>query len=243
MKFPLTAHRLRLTEIMMYHFGESLSRYPMRRVRVFSVCAFLALAGCETIKPQPALPPPATKPSPPAEIVPPKLPPAGTAGLLRQVSWSDLPGWQAEDPAEAWGAFLASCQTLVRQDAWRDICAVAESIKSPDRETARRFFEFSLTPFQLVQVDGSEEGLITGYYEPLLRGSRKPSPRFRHPLYGLPDDLLVVDLTDVYPELKGMRLRGRIEGRRIVPYYDRAQIEQGRGTLAGREIVWVDDAI
>ena len=123
------------------------------------------------------------------------------------------------------------------------MCAVAENIRNPDRETARRFFESSLTPFQLLQGDGSEEGLITGDYVPLLRGSRKPSARYRHPLYGLPEDLLVVDLTEVYPELKGMRLRGRLEGRRIVPYYDRAQIEQGRAATAGREIVWVDDAI
>jgi membrane-bound lytic murein transglycosylase A len=62
-------------------------------------------------------------------------------------------------------------------------------------------------------------------------------------LYRVPDDLLVVDLAEVYPELKGMRLRGRLDGRRIVPYYDRAQIEQGSAALSGREIAWVDDAI
>ena len=91
--------------------------------------------------------------------------------------------------------------------------------------------------------DGAEEGLITGYYEPLLRGSRKPTSRYRYPLYGVPDDMLVVELGDVYPELKGMRLRGRLEGRRVVPYYDRAQIESGQAPLRGKEIVWVDDAI
>ncbi len=207
------------------------------------LCALLAFAGCETLKPPPAPPPPAPKPAQPAQVPTTTTPVVGTAGTLRQVSWSDLPGWRAEDPAQAWDAFLASCGALATQDAWRDICTVAESIKHPDRETARRFFEFNLTPFQLASVNGGEEGLITGYYEPLLRGSRKPSARYRHPVYGQPDDLLVVDLTDVYPELKGLRLRGRIEGRRIVPYYDRAQIEQGRGALAGREIVWVDDAI
>jgi membrane-bound lytic murein transglycosylase A len=59
----------------------------------------------------------------------------------------------------------------------------------------------------------------------------------------VPDDLLVVDLGDVYPELKGMRLRGRLEGRRVVPYYDRAQIDSGPAALRGKELVWVDDAV
>ena len=218
----------------------------MRRGRVLSLCLMVVLAGCEAVAPRPAppAPPPVTKPEP-SPGVPVAKPPvaAGLAGAMRQATWSQLPGWEAEDPAQAWDAFLASCRTLASQDAWRDLCAVADSIKSPDRDTARRFFEFNLTPFQLTQADGGEEGVITGYYEPLLRGSRKPSARYRHPLYGMPDDLLVVDLTEVYPELKGMRLRGRLEGRRIVPYYDRAQIEQGRAPLGGREIVWVEDAI
>jgi membrane-bound lytic murein transglycosylase A len=218
----------------------------MRRARAFSLCMLLALTGCEAIAPRPAPPAPApvAKPAPPPEIPAVKPPAAaGLAGAIRQATWRDLPGWDADDPSRAWEAFLGSCRALASQDAWRDICTVAENIGNPDRETARRFFEFNLTPFQLTQADGTEDGLVTGYYEPLLRGSRKPSARYRHPLYRLPEDLLVVDLTEIYPELKGMRLRGRLEGRRIVPYYDRAQIEQGRAALAGREIVWVDDAI
>jgi membrane-bound lytic murein transglycosylase A len=84
---------------------------------------------------------------------------------------------------------------------------------------------------------------MTGYYEPLLRGSRSRSERYRYPLYGVPDDLLTIDLAEVYPELKGMRLRGRLDGRRVVPYYDRAQIEQGQAGLEGIEIAWVDDEV
>jgi membrane-bound lytic murein transglycosylase A len=164
-------------------------------------------------------------------------------GALSQASWNDLPGWKAEDPAQAWQAFLTSCRALGNQDAWREICAAAASIGSPDREAARRFFEARLMPFRVTRADGGDEGLITGYYEPLLRGSRKVSARYRYPLYGVPDDLLVVDLGEAYPELKGLRLRGRLEGRRIVPYYDREQIGQGRVALSGREIAWVDDAV
>jgi membrane-bound lytic murein transglycosylase A len=216
----------------------------LRGLRAFCLCALVLLAGCETIQPRPA--PPASAPAPTPAPVPPRetpKPPAAETGVLRQASWRDLPEWQAEDPSQAWDAFLIGCRALVKQDAWRDICTVADSIQRPDRETARRFFESNLTPYQLVDAEGGEEGLITGYYEPLLRGSRKPSARYRHPLYSVPDDLLVVDLTEVYPELKGLRLRGRLDGRRIVPYYDRGQIELGQAAIRGREIVWVDDAI
>ncbi len=224
----------------MMHFSESPPRHQAQGSRALCLAALLALAGCVGTKPPPA---PTPKPVPSTETPVAKPPAAATAGMLRQSSWLELPEWHEEDPAQAWEPFLAGCRAIGKRDAWREVCAAAENLKDPDRQQARRFFELNFTPFQLTRADGGEEGLITGYYEPLLRGSRKPTGRYRHPLYGLPDDLLVVDLTEVYPELKGMRLRGRIDGRRIVPYYDRAQIEQGRGALAGREIVWVDDAI
>ena len=209
-----------------------------------ALAALLVLAGCETVKPPPEPAPPKEPPAPPKEPPPaPKPPPAGMAGVLRQASWEQLPGWREDDPSAAWQAFLTSCKSLSRQEAWQGACAAAQAAGQPRREAARAFFEFHFTPFQVVHADGSEEGLITGYYEPLLRGSRKPSARYRFPLFGVPDDLLVIDLTEVYPELKGMRLRGRLDGRRVLPYYDRGQIEQGRAPLAGRELVWVDDPI
>jgi len=164
-------------------------------------------------------------------------------GALRQASWNDLPEWRAEDPAQAWQAFLTSCRALGNQGVWREACAAAAGIANPDRDAARRFFEAHFTPYRVTRADGADEGLITGYYEPLLRGSRNATARYRYPVYGVPDDLLVIDLAEAYPELKGLRLRGRLEGRRVVPYYDRAQIGQGRAPLVGRELVWVDDAI
>ncbi len=227
----------------MQHFIESPLQQQMRSLRALLCGSLLVLAGCESIQPQPAPPPPAPKAVPPKVTPAPKPPAAGMAGALLQANWQDLPEWQEENPALAWESMLVSCRALAKQDAWREVCAAAASIKDPDRLQARRFFELNFTPFQLTHADGGDHGLITGYYEPLLKGSRKLTSRYRHPVYGLPDDLLVVDLTDLHPELKGLRLRGRIEGRRIVPYYDRAQIEQGRGAIAGREIVWVDDAI
>jgi membrane-bound lytic murein transglycosylase A len=163
--------------------------------------------------------------------------------LLRQAAWPGLPGWREENPALAWDAFLTSCDALREKEAWRDVCTVGLQINKPDRDTARRFFEINFTPYRIASPDGGGEGLVTGYYEPLLHGSRKPSGRYRYPLYGVPDDLLVIDFAGLYPELKGMRLRGRLEGRHVVPYYDRAQIENGEAAVRGKEIAWVDDAI
>ena len=87
-----------------------------------------------------------------------------------------------------------------------------------------------------------QSGLITGYYEPVLRGARKKGGAFQTPLYSVPDDLLIVELGDLYPALKGERVRGQLQGRRVVPYPDRALLADGK-LLAGKEIVWVDSAV
>jgi len=165
------------------------------------------------------------------------------APVFRQVTWDALPGWREDNIAEAWSAFAAGCSALATRDVWRDVCATSSRLSNPSAEAVRLFFESNFVPYQVSSQTSGKEGLITGYYEPLLRGSRKQTPRYRYPVYGVPEDLVVVDLGELYPELKNMRLRGRIEGRRLVPYYDRARIEGGEAPLRGKEIVWVDDAV
>lgn len=222
-------------------FSESPPENQLRRVCWITAALVLAATGCKSPAPQkPAAP---AAPEPASIAAPAPAPFAGPAPVFRAADWDALPGWRADDPAHAWGALLASCDALVRQNAWREVCAAAAQAGQPDREAARRFFESRFTAYQILEADGGAEGLITGYYEPLLRGSRRPSARYRYPVYGVPDDLLVVDLAELHPELKGMRLRGRIEGRRIVPYYDRAQIEDGSAAVRGTEIAWAEDAI
>ena len=79
-------------------------------------------------------------------------------------------------------------------------------------------------PYALVSTETGDSGIITGYYEPILRGSRVRDATNRFPVFGVPDDLVVVDLGPVAPEARNLRLRGRLEGRRLVPYYSRAEI-------------------
>jgi membrane-bound lytic murein transglycosylase A len=162
---------------------------------------------------------------------------------LKPAAWGALPGWREDDLSLAWPAFLQSCKTLQKQTAWQATCQAASQLALPDPDTARGFFERHFNPYQIHQAEGGQEGLVTGYYEPLLRGSRTLTWKYRYPLYSPPDDLLVVDLASVYPELKSLRLRGRLEGNKVVPYFTRGDIEAGKAPMQGREIAWVDDPV
>jgi len=171
------------------------------------------------------------------------LPPISWANNLKPAAWTELPGWGEDAAADAFSTFLRSCYALKSKPEWQKVCADASTAPARDDASLRRFFESDFTPYAVANPDGSAEGTITGYYEPLLRGSRKQSAQYRFPVLSVPDDLLIVDLGELYPEVKSLRMRGRIDGRRVVPYYTRSEIETGKASVAGREILWVDDAV
>ncbi|GMQ90449.1 MAG: murein transglycosylase A [Gammaproteobacteria bacterium] len=163
---------------------------------------------------------------------------------LYPVSWSALDGWAAGRQAAAWSALVQSCEKLATRDAaWGAICADATLMPAPSDAAARAFFETRFTPYVVVGRGGKRQGLITGYYEPLLEGSLVKTERFRYPLYRRPPDLLTVDLGEVYPELRGKRVRGRLQGTTVVPYFSRAEIQNGESPLTGYELAWVDDPV
>ncbi len=189
----------------------------------------LALAACTTAPTPPALPPQ-------PEIAAP-VPP------LAPSSWEKLPGWPEADLQQSWKAFREGCRAMKNKPAWQDVCARGEQLAEPDNAALRGFFEQDFTPYQVNNPDGTTQGLVTGYYEPRLSGSRVRTERFKHPLYAVPDDMLTIDMGELYPQLKGLRLRGRVEGKRVVPYHDRAAIDAGKAPLQGRELFWVDDAV
>lgn len=162
---------------------------------------------------------------------------------LKPAKWDDLPGWQDDDLAAAWPAFLKSCRALQRQAAWHDVCTDAAHVAADNADAIRSWIESHFKVYQMQQSDGGVDGLVTGYYEPLLRGSRELTPKYRYPVYAPPDDLLLIDLGNVYPELKNLRLRGRLEGKKVVPYYTRDEIESGKAPVQGKELAWVDDPV
>lgn len=163
---------------------------------------------------------------------------------LTPASFGDLPNWANDDHRAALAAFRVGCPAL-KAEQWRSACARAQLLndKTTSPSAARAFFEAEFVPNAVSNDDGSNTGLVTGYYEPVVRGSRLRRAPFVHPLYGQPDDLVVVDLTAVSPELRNLRLRGRLDGRKVVPYYNRAEIESGRAPVAGKELLYLDDPI
>ncbi len=166
-----------------------------------------------------------------------------TASAYVLQDWSALPEWASDNLAEALPAFLLSCNALKNAADWAAACSAAGQVRKNDPAAARDFFESAFAPWLLHNADRSVDGLVTGYYEPLLRGSRIPGRTYRYPVYGVPPDIVSIDLAETNPALKGMRLRGRMQDRKIVPYYTRAQIEGGQAPVRGREIAWVDDAV
>ncbi len=193
----------------------------------------LALAGCAA-------------PPPPAPVTPAPATPVPRAPVVsyEPAAWSALPGWRTDELAAAWPAFLASCKALRSRPQWSAPCAQALAVPAGPR-AIREYFERHFQPWRIVRNDAAgraDQGLITGYFEPLLKGSRHPSARYTAPLYSPPPDLLTVDLSSLYPELAGKRVRGRLQGSTVVPYYTRAQLAQDPA-LKGREIIWIDNAL
>jgi membrane-bound lytic murein transglycosylase A len=172
-------------------------------------------------------------------VTPPAEPPAKP---LQPGRWEDLPGWREDDAAAALAPFLQSCRGLAARAEWRAVCADAARLPQ-QADAIRGFFETRFQVYEVVNPDRSRNGLVTGYYEPLLKGSRRPSAAYPHAVFGVPDDLLVVDLGELYPELKSMRLRGRIEGRKVVPYYSRTELAAREPELAAKALFWVADPI
>lgn len=233
-------------------------------IRALHCCGALLLlllsAGCAT--------PPVVAPAPPPVVpaavpLPPSLPPApplapplepaptvpvapSAAQRYERSDWSELPGW-GDGQTDAWAGWLRSCAALRPQNAWRRACTAALGVPATDAVAQQRFLEMHFTPYRIANADGSQSGLITGYYEPLLQGSRKRTARFRFPLYGPPPDLIAVDLAELNPELKDKRVRGRVvaapNGNKVVPYFPRSEIASGIAPVKGLEIAWVDDPV
>jgi membrane-bound lytic murein transglycosylase A len=165
-------------------------------------------------------------------------------GISGAVSWRTLPAWDQDRHAESWPALLRSCEKLARQDrSWEQVCAAAHGLSDPSDAQAREFFEEWFTPHKVRGAGWRNRGLITGYYEPLLQGRFTPSEQFRFPVYARPKDLLIVDLSELFPELKDKRVRGKLIGNKVVPYYNRQQIDTQQGLLEGQELLWVDDPV
>lgn len=142
--------------------------------------------------------------------------PASSAPL-QAASWQALPGWQEDNLLTAWSAFQTSCEKLAGKPDWAAVCHDARHVDPLDSSAIREYFENRFRPWMVVNEDGSTVGTITGYYEPVLNGSRKRHGPYQTPLYRhLGDSALMAS--------------------------SRAELIR-TGVLRGHELVWVDDPV
>ncbi len=123
------------------------------------------------------------------------------------VEFKDLPAVSDADLLAGFQAWRNGCQKLTRDPVWAATCDAAASVPA-DPAQVRGFLQQNLQVYGLRSAQNNANGLITGYYEPVYPGSLTRSATANVPVYGPPDDMIVVDLASVYPELKGKRLRG-----------------------------------
>jgi membrane-bound lytic murein transglycosylase A len=168
------------------------------------------------------------------------------------VAWTDLDGWADDDHRAAFAAFLTSCRAKSAKQrrandtiasiavALRGICVRAQAAAPLDEAAARRFFETNFRPLRIARL-GQADGFVTGYYEPIIDGSRVPTAEFAAPLYRRPPNLMASgarSLDGAIPS-KGVMVGRRVGRRFIVPYYTRGEIEDGALDGWHLEICWV----
>lgn len=228
----------------------------MRRWGVLALVAALSAcsnaivprpAGAPPPRPAPVRRPVAATPIAPAPAPVPSAADGGTAlatGIVAGPAIDTLP-IKADQAARGLAAFRLSCPALVRRaDAssltrgadWQPAC---DEAARADVRDARGFF---VRWFEAVQV-GDGRAFATGYYVPEIRGSRTRSRDYPVPIYGRPTDLIDVDLGQFSDALKGKRVRGRVAGSSLVPYYDRAEIEGGAIDATAPIIAWAADPV
>lgn len=164
---------------------------------------------------------------------------------LRSARFSDLPPMRDADWDRAVKAFQVSCASMGNHMLWREVC---RNVQDMPEGLGKAFFEGNFDLWQVAQQDEQTNrvtytGLMTGYYEPILRASRFRHDVYQYPIYGVPDDLITVDLDSLYPQLKGLRLRGKLQGNKLVPYDDRNGIVQRQDLKEKSVICWADDPV
>lgn len=174
---------------------------------------------------------------------------------ISAAAFSDLNGWNASSQNKTLSAFQKSCARMsksspdknfafgLKMKEWQDVCAQLPDPAITSASDARRYFETWFTPYQV--TSGTDKtGLFTGYYEASLRGSLTKTGAYQVPLRARPADLVMVNLGEFVPDLKGKRIAGRVTDGQLKPYEDRKGIETGKLPKdMDVPLYWVDSAV
>jgi membrane-bound lytic murein transglycosylase A len=179
-----------------------------------------------------------------------ELPFQVNGGQYAPAAWSEIAGWAEDDHLAAYQAFRISCRPISAQKtppadvkalgtSLRDPCQIAKGLELSDEPKAKAFFEAHFLPVRITRL-GEGEGFVTGYYEPIVEGSRTENEVYKVPVYRRPSNLFVRGTTQASAGLpnKGQVFR-KIGRRKLVPYYERAEIEDGAIAGRGLEICYL----
>jgi membrane-bound lytic murein transglycosylase A len=200
----------------------------------------------------------AVRPLPPPRQIPyPQLawPLEISGSQYAPLAWAEVAGWSEDDHLQAYRAFRASCRPIAAErtppadpkadnpkalgTSLRDPCRAASALDISDGAKAKAFFEDHFLPLRISRL-GEGDGFVTGYYEPVIDGSRTQTEVYNVPVYRRPSNLFVRGFNQDSPSLpnKGQVFR-KIGRRKLVPYYDRGEIEDGAIAGRGLEICWL----
>ncbi|MBU0575560.1 MAG: MltA domain-containing protein, partial [Proteobacteria bacterium] len=224
----------------------------LRRISFF-ILVLLFLSGCavpiEKPVPRPAPPVPAAPPKatvPPEIPKPPVLPPVipKPAPPLVRVPALQLPPFTDDMDLESLEtAVEKSLQYYKRaggkgpvrmEDTWVSIkdlqdslIALREILRSGETAEARQTrIRETFDVYQSTGSDGENTVLFTGYFESIMKGSRKRTERFKYPVYRAPADAIKVNLGRFGEKYKNEQLIGRVKNGELIPYYTRGEIEE-----------------
>ena len=194
-----------------------ISKFKLFQVSVFAILTTSLVVGCST-------PPTRGTGSRSSDSVATPTSYSSSIASFNAVSWQALPGWQDDDLSQAWPAWLKSCDVLRKRSGevnWRQVCTQATSLSPRDTQSIRRYFESNFQAYEIRNSSGSETGLITGYYEPVMNGSQTRTSTYNVPLYAYPNAW---------------------KKSRPNPGPTRAELISS-GVLQGSEIAWVQDPV
>lgn len=173
---------------------------------------------------------------------------------LQPASFDELDGWSDDDFLEISQNIANNCKRILKTESdwlgnsdikvdarlYKAICNDFLQKKFEQADELRSFLEQNFIPF-LVLDDGNSQGKFTSYYEAEINASFQKDEKYRFPVYGKPNDMFEINLREFDESLPQKRLVGRIEGKKMMPYYDRAYIENEG--IDAPVLMWADSLI
>lgn len=181
----------------------------------------------------------------------------GSHLILFGISFEHLPHWQTGEQTEAFYAFQQSCHEILKRDPnkafsnlpqsgnnkqWQDICLAANKMTNPNANSIKQFFEEWFEPYYVLN-NFNPYGKFTGYYLPILQGKLTKDQNYSIPIYSVPSDLIKVNLGLFNPQLNGKHIVGQLKNNILVPFPDRAAINNDAIKSTAKVIAWTNNSM